>query len=428
MNRSRLFGYFGLLSITTIMLALLTMSWVFFIGAISSLSIFVVASKTLPPAEVELKISREDNEKEVYVGDEVEVTINIENKGKKLRFLEVHDILPSITKVEEGMNHQILEMNKYEKKQWRYKISCPVTGKIKIGPIKGRYRDALNLFSKKMGFEEEMEIRVLPDTEEMKSVDVEPKYTKHWLGNTKSKNIGLGSEFFSLREYHPGDEFKDINWKATARRLSPITNAYEGEKSGDIILVVDGYEKGVVGTFEYNTLEVSINAAASLASSSLSNRNRVGLIVMGDYLNWVYPGTGKNQFHKIMDNLTKLKSGGYWELENVKWLIKNFFPRRCTIIFISPLTVPEFGETIIDLCMEEYDMMVISPNPVKIEKEVIESHEEHDEVAENLNSMERELILDELWKYGMVVDWDPMEPLEPKLEEVIKYQKKMRKA
>ncbi len=416
--------YVAVFTLSTIILGILFRSRIFLVGSIASLSTYVVATRSFPPEDFDLDVYRESEEREVYVGDEIELTINIENMGDELHFVEIHDVLPSVVEVVEGSNHQILEIGEDEKKQIKYKISCPVTGKIKPGPIKIRYRDPLNFFSKNISSEKEMTLRVLPKIEEMDSVDVFPSHTKHWLGNIKSNSIGMGSEFFSLREYHPGDQFKDINWKATARNMSPITNEYEGEKSGDVILVVDGYEESVVGNVEHNTLRASIRATASLASNILSDRNRVGLIVMGDYLNWVYPSTGKMHFYRIMENLIKLEKGGMWELRDVKWLLKEFFPRKSLIIFISPLTVPEFSETIIDLGLKEYDVMVISPDPLKIEKEVVA---EYEAVAERLCQTDRQSTIDKLWKYGMVVDWDPTDPLEPALEEVLKYKKKSRK-
>ena len=38
-----------------------------------------------------------------------------------------------------------------------------------------------------------------------------------YTGATTLRTPGQGSEFYSLREYVPGDLFKNINWKAFAR-------------------------------------------------------------------------------------------------------------------------------------------------------------------------------------------------------------------
>jgi len=425
MKLNKIFVLLVVLAVLGTILGNLMYSWVFFTLTISSLALFVISSRIMPPRTTLVSISRESEEKkkEIYVNDEIEITIFLKNEERKPVLIEVHDVLPSLVEVTEGSNRKVIKLEGNERKKMSYKISCPITGKIDIGPIKVKYRDPLDFFSKEVDVGEEMILRILPQTQEMQSVDIHPSYTKHWLGDIKSKNIGIGSEFFSLREYHPGDEIRDINWKATARHFEPFTNEYEGEKSGDVILVVDGYKKGMVGTERYNSLRVSVDAAASLASSILSARNRLGLIVSGEYMNWVYPGTGKNHYHKVMANLTQFEKGGAWDLEGVRMLLEDFFPRKSLIIFISPLTIMEFNETIIDLARKEYDVMVISPDPLKIEKELVD---DYDEIAESFLRTERKNIIDQLWSAGTtVVDWDPKEPLEPALKEVLRFKEKM---
>jgi len=427
-NRQRPISYLTFLVVAGIILGILFNSWVYFTVSIFSLSLFVMAVRSLPPKEFDIEIERESTEegRNVYVDDDLEVTINIENKGGKVRFLEVQDVLPSLVEVVEGSNHQIFELDEGEERELSYKISCPITGKFDLGQIRLRYRDALSLFSKEFEINEEMEIRVLPRSEDMEKVDIDPSYTKHWLGEIKSKSVGVGSEFFAIREYQPGDELRDINWKATAKYFDPHTNEYEGEKSGDVILIVDGYEEGIVGTMDNNTMRASIGVAASLAEVLLSARHRVGLIISGEYMNWVYPGTGRNHYHKIMSNLTKFQRGGTWGLEGVKWLLEEFFPRKSMIVLISPLTVPEYSSTLIELCMKEYDVILISPDPLKIEKEVLDK-DEYEEAAERLYRTERKQLLDKLWSHGStVIDWDPTEPLEPTLEEVLRYRHRRR--
>jgi len=425
MKLNKIFVLLTVLAVLGTFLGNFMYSWVLFTLTISSLAIFVISSRVMPSSSVLLSISRESEEskKEIYVNDEIEITISLENEERRPVLIEIHDLLPSLVEVVEGSNRKVIKMEGNERKEMSYKISCPITGKIDIGPIKVKYRDPLDFFSKEVDFGEELNLRILPQTQEMQSVDIHPSYTKHWLGDIKSKNIGIGSEFFSLREYHPGDEIRNINWKATAKHFEPFTNEYEGEKSGDVILVVDGYKKGMVGTERYNSLRVSVDAAASLASSILSARNRLGLIVSGEYMNWVYPGTGKNHYHKVMANLTQFEKGGSWDLEGVRMLLEDFFPRKSLIIFISPLTIMEFTETIIDLARKEYDVMVISPDPLKIEEELLD---DYDEIAESFVRTERKNIIDRLWSAGTtVVDWDPNEPLEPALKEVLQYKEKM---
>ena len=419
--RSRFLQYTVLISIILLYLGIIAKSWVFLVAAIAASSVIVVSLLELPPNKVEVEVTREKNEQDVYEDGKVDVKIKVKNKGKQLQFLEVMDEVPPNVEISEGSNHQVLSLEEGETKIIKYTLFLPVRGNKVIGPIKFRSIDSLGFFYKEWKVNEEMRIHILPRTEEMNKVNVRPSYTRNWLGNIQSQSIGIGSEFYALREYVPGDEIRKINWKATARYLNPITNQFEGEKSGDVVIVVDGYKKGNVGTVRNNTTKASIKAAASLATSILSDRNRVGLIVLGETLDWVYPRSGRDQLYKILSNLSNLKEGGMWKMEDMKWLIKRFFPNKSMIIFISPLMQPKITDTIIDICRKEFDVMVISPDPLKVEKSIVD---DYNESAERILRMGRKNMIDTLWPYSIVIDWDPNEPLEASLEEVIRYWKR----
>ncbi len=416
--KSRYVLYLIGLTIISFILGAAFTSWVLFMGAIGGISILAVSLKGYPPEKIDIEVTRESEEVDLYEGSTMWVKIDIFNKGDALRFLEIKDLLPPKVEVKEGSNHQIIELEKGEKKTIKYEIGCPLRGEAEIGPIKMRYRDPLSFYTESWTVEDRMTIHILPGIEEIKSVNIRPNYTRNWLGNIQSSNIGIGTEFFSLREYLPGDDIRKINWKATARNLNPITNEYEGEQSGDVIIIVDAFKEGNIGTVRDNTMRASIRAAASLASSILEDRNRVGMLVLGDFLNWIYPGSGRDHFYRIMNILSKSERGGTWKPSDAKWVLKRFFPRRSMIVFISPLIHKDITETIIDICMKEFDVMVISPNPLYIEKEIGDDYEP---LAEDVFTMKRENLINNLWRYSVVIDWNPYEPLEASLDEVKRY-------
>ncbi len=416
--KSRFLVYLIGLTILSMVMGTIYNSPALFVCALAGLSILAVALKGYPPDDIRLEISRQAEEVDLYEGSTMWVKIDILNKGDTLKYLEIKDNLPSKVEVNEGTNHQVIKLKSDEKKTIKYEIACPLRGETEIGPIKIRYRDPLSFYTRSWTAKNIMKIHILPGIEKINSVNIRPNYTRNWLGNIQSSNIGIGTEFFSLREYIPGDDIRKINWKATARNMNPITNEYEGEQSGDVIIIVDAFKEGNIGTVKNNTMRASIRAAASVASSVLDDRNRVGLIVLGDFLNWVYPGSGREHFYKIMNNLSRSERGGSWRPNDAKWILKRFFPRRSMIVFISPLIHKDITETIIDICMKKFDVMVISPNPLDIEKKI---GQEYEPISERMFIMERENLINELWKYSVVVDWNPQEPIEAALDEVKRY-------
>jgi len=417
--KTRNYGYLFALFFITIVLGMMFMNYIFFVGGLTSITIIIVGYLDLPPDEKDITTERDQEEVHTHEGEEFTVSLTVKNHGDSKAFLEIKDELPTNVKVVEGSNHHSLYLNGGEEKKIEYKVKFLKTENYRIGPVNIRYLDPMGLFSKNWYFEKFMNVIALPPVEDLSRTKLRPKYTRGWLGNIKSSQMGVGSEFFSIREYLQGDEMRDINWKATARYLDPKTNAFEAEKSGDVIVVVDAFYESNVGVFEDNMLKHSVRAATSLASDIISDRNRVGLLVMGDFVRWVYPRSGQEQLYEIMDNLMNLESGSHWRLEHAKFIMDNIFPNRCLLLFISPLTSDKVTEAIAGLARKKYEIAVVSPCPVGLQKRHIDLE---DELAEKLQSIERKNRMAELRDYGPVIDWNTDQPLEVAIEGVRRYQ------
>lgn len=389
--------------------------------AFVSAALLVVDYLALPPDKEAIEIERTPAEAETYQGEEFTINLTIKNRSDSSVFLEIKDELPENVERLEGSNHRFLFMKGREKEEIEYKIKFLRAEDYTIGPLKLRYKDPLKLFSNTWESEKFTHIVALPSLEDLGSAKLRPTETSGWLGNIKSNQMGIGSEFFSIREYHQGDEMKDINWKATARYLDPKTNSYHSERSGDVVIIVDAFQESNLGVFEENILTHSVRAATSLASDIIADRNRVGLLVIGEFVRWVYPRSGEEQMYKIMDKLMDLESGSYWRLEHARYILDKIFPNRCMLIFISPLTDERVLDAITNFSMTRYDLAVLSPSPIELQKKYID---EEEKMAVRLQRIERKTRMDGLRDYGPVIDWDPDDPLELAIEGVRRYRMK----
>ncbi len=417
--KTKNFGYLFALFFVTVILGIVFMNYTFFILALTSLAIMVVGYLGLPPDDEAITIERDQNEVHTYEGEEFTVGLSVKNKSDSEVFLEVKDKLPTNVKVIAGSNHTSVHLKGGEEKKIEYKVKFLKTENYTIGPVKARYLDPIGLSSKSWDFEEVMNVVALPPMEDLSRTKLRPKYTRGWLGNIKSAQMGVGSEFFSVREYSQGDEMRDINWKATARYLDPKTNAFEAEKSGDVIIILDAFHDSNVGVFEDHILKHSVRAATSLASDIISDRNRVGLLVIGNFVRWVYPRSGQEQLYEIMDNLMDLEGGSHWRLEHAKFIMDKIFPNRCLLLFISPLTSEKVTEAIAGLARKKYEIAVVSPCPIDLQKRYLDKE---DELAEKLQRIERRNRMARLRDYGPVIDWETDQPLEVAIEGVRRYQ------
>ncbi|MDQ3916099.1 MAG: DUF58 domain-containing protein, partial [Actinomycetota bacterium] len=78
--------------------------------------------------------------------------------------------------------------------------------------------------------------------------------------------LGLGTEFESVRDYVPDDDFRQVNWRATARVGRPMTNQYRIEQDRDVVCVVDsGRLMGAPLGAQKTRLDVALDATVAVA-------------------------------------------------------------------------------------------------------------------------------------------------------------------
>jgi len=128
--------------------------------------------------------------------------------------------------------------------------------------------------------------------------------------------IGIpGTDFREIRSYVSGDPVKTINWKATARRGTPVltwplVNEFEREGRKAVIIFLDASSAVEIGSTMENVLEYSIEATSNLLYYFIDRGYRVGLAVSSEQSRFFYPDSGRQQLTKIIPQLVRLKAGG----------------------------------------------------------------------------------------------------------------------
>ncbi len=104
---------------------------------------------------------------------------------------------------------------------------------------------------------------------------------------------GEGDELRELRDHVPGDAFKRIAWKASARRGRLLVREMEREERDIVWLVVDASVELWAGAKGSAPLDLVVEEAASVATRHLRRGDRVGLVVSASRLRaWIAPKEG----------------------------------------------------------------------------------------------------------------------------------------
>ncbi|MFZ6031320.1 MAG: DUF58 domain-containing protein [Chloroflexota bacterium] len=124
------------------------------------------------------------------------------------------------------------------------------------------------------------------------------------MGLRQTRLAGEGTEFERLREYLPDDDFRNIDWKATARRHRPITAEYQTERSQNVIAVLDAGRMMQSPVAEMAKLDYVINAVLFLSYVATGKGDRVGMMTFADeVLNYLTPHQGRAQFYRMLETL-----------------------------------------------------------------------------------------------------------------------------
>src|SRR2546428_381139 len=287
----------------------------------------------------------------------------IRNEGSSLDLVEIADILPRELAVIRGTNHAVVSLEKAGTLRLAYTVRSQVKGDFVLGPVRVRSFDPLALGAHDVALDLRSPLVVAPAMEDLRRAQLQPRRTRPWFGQVPSRRIGPGTEFWGLREYVAGDEVRRINWKASARLERLFTNEYEGERSGDVVIVVDARRESFVGTEADNPVEHAVRAALGIADRVLATKNRVGLIVYRQVIDWVPLAFGRKQLYRILDHLVHAKPGGEWRVSHVGLVLSRFLPRDCLIVLITPLQDRDALTAVIGPPAPRDDTAQVSPPP-----------------------------------------------------------------
>ena len=90
---------------------------------------------------------------------------------------------------------------------------------------------------------------------------------------------GRSLDFEDLRAYVPGDEVRDIDWKATARHGSPLIRRYVAVRRQTLLLVTDtGRNMAATSADGEDKKDIAVMALGVLGYLALRHRDVVGLV------------------------------------------------------------------------------------------------------------------------------------------------------
>jgi uncharacterized protein (DUF58 family) len=343
---------------------------------------------------------------------EVEVTVTVTNHGPGIEEVLLNDRVPQGLTVGIEPSRHLVRLASGDSFTFTYTVSGP-RGNYVFDGVDAQFNDHLAIRRFNVRLEAKDRLFVLPPVMRIGQVAIRPRRTRVYAGNIPARAGGAGTEFFGVREYQPGDPPHSINWRASARSMEALyANEYQQERVADVGIVVDGRQRTNEFTHGHSLFDHSVQAAASMADALLNQGNRVGLLLYSNYLGWTLPGYGRIQRERILQALANARTGDSQVFSDLEHIPTRLFPPESQIIFVSPL-IDDDLKPLIQLRAQGYDVLVVSPNPVKFELSYLGDSKPNVKLAGRVLHMERVLLLQKLQRANIqVLDWDVQEPFD----------------
>lgn len=242
--------------------------------------------------KAELKIKR-IHEKYLSIGINNLIKIFIENLSNKKCSLIIRDEYPE--EFEVNNDTCSIKLKPLSFGTVTYYVKPLLKGKYNFDNVYIRVSGKFGLIHRQYKIPLRTSISVYPNIIELKKfLNLISQNRQEQIGY-KMRLPGGETEFDYLRDYQPGDNYKKINWNATAKKRHPIVEVDQKEFNRNILVVLD---TGRMMTTKYGyltKLDYAIDASLILAAASIKKNDRFGMLSFSDKINFFLPPSKSNK-------------------------------------------------------------------------------------------------------------------------------------
>ncbi|WP_431135985.1 DUF58 domain-containing protein [Psychroserpens mesophilus] len=243
--------------------------------------------------------------------DDNPIPITLSNLYPFQVYIDVIDELP-IQFQKRDFSYKIsLQSNEHH--DFTYDVTPVERGEYVFGNLNVYTSSRLRIVKRKYQFQNEQMIPVYPSFIQMQKYDflaIGNHLTQ--IGLKKIRRIGHTSEFEQIKNYVVGDDYRTINWKATAKQAQLMVNQFQDEKSQPIYSIID---TGRVMRMPFNGLKLldySINSALAFSNVALKKHDKVGLLTFSKNIEQFLPAIHKMTYlNTILEALYSINTQFY---------------------------------------------------------------------------------------------------------------------
>lgn len=291
------------------------------------------------------------------VGDEIEIKTMVFNESLlPVPCVEVKNLM---TKDMTGKppSSSVLSLMPFDSRSVFEKVKCKYRGYYMFGPVSINVTDLFGFFSWNREARCEGAISVYPRVTELKSFSTRPMQLFGSV-TTKQKANEDYTSISDIRKYYPGDSFKRIHWKISARKGSLFVKTFNMSGSAESHIFLNLCRNDYVDLYRADIEEKAVECAASIIHYMLLRNINTGLYTNSTRV--VYTrGRDLKEFKKFMEELITVKSNGSVPFTELLESRSRLIPGGSSIILITPKLNESLVAKVVQLCEMGFDVAVV---------------------------------------------------------------------
>lgn len=269
-------------------------------------------------------------------GDENEITVQVRSLypfGVRIRIIDEAPV-----QFQRRTQSHSLSLSPGREGSWTYVVRPVYRGEYHFGAVNAFVTSPLGLVQRRFQFDTDVMIPTYPSYLQMRQYQlmaISNRLTE--VGVKKIRRLGHTTEFEQIKEYVRGDDYRTINWKATARSAKLMVNQYADERAQHVYCLIDK-SRVMKMPFEGLTLmDYAINASLVLSNIAIYRHDKAGLITFAEKIDHCLPASNRpKQMNLILEALynqeTDFLEADY---ERLYVFLKRKLPHRSLLLLFT---------------------------------------------------------------------------------------------
>lgn len=269
-------------------------------------------------------------------GDENKVTLHFQNNYSFPIHASIVDELP--LQFQERNWHRDAQFERKKELRVIYTVKPVTRGMYSYGNINVFAKGPLQLVKRRFVFPAAETIKVYPSYIQMRRYHLLAVSNRlQEAGVKRVRRLGHSMEFEQIKEYVPGDDYRTINWKATARKKDLMVNNFTDERSQQVYCLVNKGRTMKMPFQGMTLLDYAVNATLVLSNVALVRQDKAGLITFAENLDTFLQADKKStQMNLLLETLyrqqTRFLEADFEKLYSV---IRNRITHRSLLVLFT---------------------------------------------------------------------------------------------